>query len=296
MIAERAPAKVNLVLHVGPRREDGLHELASLFAAIDLADEVAVERATGGDDRVTCSGVPGENICDRALRSFRARTELGPLDVRIEKRIPVAAGLGGGSADAAAVLRAANRLSGDPLDEQALMDVAAEVGADVPSQIEPRHALVSGAGERVEPVELPGMALVLLPQDEGLSTADVYAEADRMGAIRPNVDPERLRAVTRGSLSVLAAAIENDLEPAALALRPELRERLASLRETGALAAAVTGSGPTVFGVFDAREHAREAARDLPGAIVAGLLPGEAAGATREARRADAPQSGRVWS
>lgn len=298
MILERAPAKVNLVLHVGPRRHDGLHELASLFAAIDLADDVAVELGVGGEDRVTCPGVSGPNVCERALRSFRARAgdEPAPLAVGIEKRIPVAAGLGGGSADAAAVLRAANRLSGDRLGPDALREVGAEVGADVPSQIAPGHLLVSGAGERVEPVELPDMALVLLPHDEGLSTAEVYAEADRIGATRSELDPEWLRAHAGGPLSDLVGAVENDLQPVAVALRPGLADRLASLRDAGALAAAVTGSGPTVFGVFETADDARRAARDLPGAIVAGLLPADAATPAGPARRADAPQSERQWS
>src|SRR4051812_38957676 len=112
MIRETAPAKVNLVLHVGPRRGDGLHELASLFASLDLADDVTVEPA--GQDEVLCAGVEGPNLAQAALEAFRAASgELPPLRVVIEKRIPVAAGLGGGSADAAAVLRAANTIAGD---------------------------------------------------------------------------------------------------------------------------------------------------------------------------------------
>src|SRR3954462_6744537 len=152
MIRETAPAKVNLVLHVGPRRSDGLHELASLFASLDLADDVTVEPAN--QDEVLCPGVEGPNLAQAGIDVFRQAAppaELPPLRVVIDKRIPVAAGLGGGSADAAAVLRAANAIAGSALPNDELRAIGARIGADVPSQIEPRHALVTGAGERVEP-------------------------------------------------------------------------------------------------------------------------------------------------
>ena len=122
-----------------------------------------------------------------------AAPELPPLRVTIEKRIPVAAGLGGGSADAAAVLRAANELAGRPLDADGLRALGAAVGADVPSQVEPRHALVTGAGEVVEPVELPPMTLLLRAGRRRASTADVYAQADALGTTRPSLDPDQVR-------------------------------------------------------------------------------------------------------
>lgn len=274
MIRERAPAKVNLLLHVGRPRDDGLHELCSLFASIRLSDDVTVEPSTAAADRVVCEGVDGENICQRALATFRAAIEgdLPALDVTIDKRIPVAAGLGGGSADAAAALRAANELAGRPLDPSALRTLAARVGADVPSQVEVGHALVTGAGERVEPIELPAMALVLVPQAEGLATADVYAEADRLGATRDRLDPQRVRALAKEPLPILAPELENDLQAAALWLRPTLADCIEGLYHRGALSAAVTGSGPTVFGVFEGDDDARSAADSLPGALVTNLL------------------------
>ena len=262
MIRERAPAKVNLLLHVGPTRADGLHELCSLFASIDLADDVTVEPAE--EDSVECADVPGPNLAAAAVSLFRAEAapELPPLRVRIDKRIPVAAGLGGGSADAAAALRAANRLADEPLDAGALRALGARLGADVPSQVEPRHALVTGAGEGVEPVELPPMTLLLLPAEEGLSTADVYGQADSLGTTRTDLDADRVRDLAARPLFELAAVLENDLEAAAVSLRPELAERMDALREAGAMTARVTGSGPTVFGVFRSGE-----APELPGAI-----------------------------
>jgi 4-diphosphocytidyl-2-C-methyl-D-erythritol kinase len=273
-IVERANAKVNLVLRVGPPRADGMHPLCSLFAALDLADEVVVEPVPGVDE-VICPGVAGDNLAAAAIAAFRATgpgAGLPPLRVEIRKRIPVAAGLGGGSADAAAVLRAANAIMGARLSPDELRGLAEWLGSDVPSQVEPAHAIVSGVGERVERVDLPSMTLVLVPQDDGLSTAAVYAELDRLGGHAHDLDPASLRSLARGSAAELARALANDLQPAALSLRPELAEPIAGLRDAGALGAQVSGSGPTAFGAFADRAAADRAAAGVPGAIVTGLL------------------------
>ena len=270
MVLELAPAKVNLVLQVGPRRADGLHDLSSIFASLDLCDELRFEPAER--DEVACHGVSGPNLVSAALDAFRARAGgLPPLRVEIDKRIPVAAGLGGGSADAAAALRAANALAGGPLSVPELREIGARIGADVPSQVAPRHALVTGAGEGVEPIELPEMTLVLVPAAEGLSTAAVYAEADRLPSTRPKLDPDALRRLAAAPLAAFARGLENDLEAAALSLRPELARTLAALREAGALAANITGSGPTAFGVFESLVEAEEAAALLSDALVTPL-------------------------
>ena len=273
MIAQRAPAKVNLLLHVGGTRPDGLHEICSLFAPIDLADELELEPlAADARDVVVCEGVEGANLVEVALAAFRASgADLPPLRVEVRKQIPVAAGLGGGSADAAAVLRAANELSARPLAMERLRAVAAGIGADVPSQLDPRPALVTGAGETVEPVDLPELALALVPAS-GLETAAVYAEADRLGSPRERLDPSAARALAASPVGELAAGLENDLEPAALSLRPELAARLEELGAAGALAARVTGSGPSVFGLFRDAEAAGSAASRVPGARVAIVL------------------------
>jgi 4-diphosphocytidyl-2-C-methyl-D-erythritol kinase len=267
-VEERAFAKLNLILHVGCPRVDGLHPLGSVFASIDLHDDVRVEAAEV--DGVDCVGIDGPNVAAAAVAAFRRRVaELPPLRVRIDKRIPVAAGLGGGSADAAAVLRAANRIAGDPLDLAALRELGAELGSDVPSQIDPRHALVSGVGEVVERVELPGFGALLVPQNPGLSTADVYAEFDRIGGGRRVVDLAALRSHTREM--ALLPVLGNDLQPAALALRPELGSVLVSLRGAGALGALVSGSGPTCFALFENRAAAEAAAARFAGAVVTSL-------------------------
>ena len=273
VLRELAYAKLNLVLHVGPLRDDGLHPLCSLVASIDLADEVTAEPADSGADSVDCAGVSGDNLAARALAEFRSRAgrELPPLAVKIDKRIPVAAGLGGGSADAAAVLRIANELAGSPLGREELLRLAADIGSDVPAQLVPGHALVEGAGERIEPVTLPSLTAVLIPDTDGLSTGAVYAELDRLAGVRDRLDPAPLVAAADGGAAALAAALENDLQQAALSLRPDLQERLDALSGAGALGAAVSGSGPTCFGLFTDRATADHAAAQLPGALVSEL-------------------------
>lgn len=273
---ELAFAKLNLVLHVGRPRDDGYHPLCSLFASIDLADEVEAGPAADGADRVDCLGVEGKNLALSALEAFRERSggELAPVSMRIGKRIPVAAGLGGGSADAAAVLRVANRMAGTPRDVAGLRELALAVGSDVPSQIEPGHSLVQGTGDVVEPVDLPALTAVLVPSGDGLSTGHVYGELDRLGGWRERLDPEPLRLLAERSLSdpaLLARGLDNDLEPAALSLRPELQRTLDRLRAEGALGAAVSGSGPTCFGLFGERAAGEAAAAAIPAALVADL-------------------------
>jgi 4-diphosphocytidyl-2-C-methyl-D-erythritol kinase len=258
-----APAKLNLCLFLGPRRDDGLHELCSLFEPLALADAIEVSEADR--DEVVCPGVEGENLAARALAALRGRSwGSPPLRIEIEKRIPVAAGLGGGSADAAAVLRLARGEVGN------LETLAAELGADVPSQLVPALALVQGAGERLERLPAPAShAVVLLPAGGGLDTADVFAEADRLGLGRGKDELEglagRLRAAAGGGASPLEYAdlLANDLEPAARSLRPDIGDALDALREAGAPLVFMSGSGPTAVGLFGALAPARSAAAKL---------------------------------
>ncbi|MEK6276569.1 MAG: 4-(cytidine 5'-diphospho)-2-C-methyl-D-erythritol kinase [Actinomycetota bacterium] len=267
-----APAKLNLCLYLGSAREDGLHELCSIFEPLTLVDRIEVSESDRDD--VICEGVEGRNLAVRALAALRERGWDGPpLRLEIEKRIPLAGGLGGGSADAAAVLRlAAGELDG-------LTELAAAIGADVPSQLDPGFALVGGAGELVEPLPPPGdHALVLLPHSTGLATAEVFAEADRLGLGR--VDTElaahrgRIREAAGSGASPLdyAELLVNDLEPAALSLRPSIAGSLDALRAAGAARALITGSGPTAFGLFADLDTAAEAAGAIgrPEAIVCG--------------------------
>jgi len=273
----RAPAKLNLCLYLGRPRDDGLHELRSLFCPLTLSDRIMVTESEA--DEVVCPGVDGPNLAEAALAGLRARGWLRPpVRIEIEKRIPVSAGLGGGSADAAAVLR----LAGDEVD--GLPELAAELGADVPSQLDQAFALVGGAGDVVEPLSPPRhFGVVLIAADDGLSTAEVYVEADRLGLGR---DPEELDSIAgelREAAGQGASPLEyhellvNDLAHAALSLRPAIGGALTALKHAGAEVALVTGSGPTAFGVFDDIAAADAAAGQLAprfaGAIVAGPDP-----------------------
>ncbi len=259
-----APAKLNLCLYVGPAREDGLHEIRSLFEPISLADDIEVTDAER--DSVECSpAVEGENLAEVALHTLREQGwEAQPVRLRIEKRIPVAAGLGGGSADAAAVLRLADA------EVEGVDRIARGLGADVLSQLRPAFAFVSGSGEIVDPLPRPAEhAFVLLPEREGLRTVDVYAEADRLGLSRDASDlskqAERVRAAAAAGACPLeyGELLVNDLQEAAISLRPEIESSLGALRDAGAARALISGSGPTSFGLFPDREKAEAAAAKL---------------------------------
>jgi 4-diphosphocytidyl-2-C-methyl-D-erythritol kinase len=259
----QAPAKLNLCLFLGRRRADGLHSLCSLFEPLALADAIEISRADG--DEVVCAAVEGENLATQALAALRERGWDGPpLRIEIEKRIPVAAGLGGGSADAAAVLRLGQGAVGD------LEALAADLGADVPSQLLPTLALVQGVGERVEPLPAPRPhAVVLLPGGGGLSTAAVFAEADRLGLGRDAEELSSLATELREAAGAGASPLEytgllaNDLEPAARSLRPEIGSALDTLREAGAPLSFLTGSGPTAVGLFPTLARAKSAAAQI---------------------------------
>jgi 4-diphosphocytidyl-2-C-methyl-D-erythritol kinase len=272
VIREAAPAKINLVLRIGPQQSNGLHAVASLFASLDLADEVEVEPAAA--DSVECKGVDGPNLAEHALRLIRGYAPwIPPLQVRITKRIPVAAGLAGGSADAAATLRAANSFQEVPFDDDHLRAIAAALGSDVPSQIAPAHCVVTGTGERVERVTLPAMAVVLITSGSGLATADVFRKADQMGLPRKHAEASDLRALAGEPVSTIAARLENDLQAATLRFRPELAGAIQTLLDADALGAQVSGSGPTVFGLYPDADAANAAAARIPGSVVTMVAP-----------------------
>ena len=260
---ERAPAKINLCLYLGPRRDDGRHELVTVFDAVSLFDDLKVTAAD--DDEVICEGVSGPNLVADALLALRAGGwEAPPVRVTITKRIPVAAGMGGGSADAAALLRLAPRLGTLP-NRRLLLEIAAWLGADVPSQLVPGPWLGTGTGARLQVApELAPYGLVVLPQPFPLSTADVYREADRLALGRSADELAAVRGRLTGSFA--RELIVNDLEPAALSLAPRLGETLGAIGRAGADDAIVCGSGPTLIGLFwgaDGGARAREAASRL---------------------------------
>lgn len=273
---ETAPAKVNLCLFLGPTRSDGRHELVTLFESISLADELELTVLDSGPDQVGCPGVEGPNLASAALRALRdAGWAAPPVRVEIDKRIPVAAGLGGGSADAAATLRLATAVEG--VADGVVERIARDLGADVPSQLSPGLWLGTGAGEVLEPVAgLAPHAYVIVPQPFPLATTRVYAEADRLGLPR---SAEEL-ADRRRALAVAASAgarlpdefVVNDLERASVSLAPAVSEALDELRRAGAAQALVCGSGPTVMGLYwggEAREGLQQVRGKYPQAVLA---------------------------
>ncbi len=269
LAAETAPAKINLCLWLGPTRLDGRHELVTLFDSISLCDELEV--SGGRTDEVVCAGVRGPNLVSDALSALRAAGwDAPPVAVRIRKRIPVAAGMGGGSADAAAMLRLAPRLAAIPAG--AVAEIAAGLGSDVPSQLAPGPSIGTGAGEVVEPLpDLPPYGVLVFPQALALSTAEVYREADRLGLPRPADELVSLRAELRAALPdcLPTHLIGTDLQAAAMSLAPGIADALSVASGAGADHVLVCGSGPTVIGVYHGSEglaRASAAAGQLSGA------------------------------
>jgi 4-diphosphocytidyl-2-C-methyl-D-erythritol kinase len=291
-LTELAPGKVNLSLFLGPPRPDGRHELVTVFESVSLFDELCVEEFTCGSDRVICRGVDGPNLVADAVEALRGQGwDAKPLRIEIVKRIPVAAGMGGGSADAAALLRLAPQLA--PVSAAAVDALAAELGADVPAQLEPGLALGLGVGDVVQPrAALAPHAFVVVPLQAQLSTAAVYAEADRRGLPRSREEVEEWsgeldRALQRDA-RLPDALLVNDLEPAARALCPAIDGALDAVRGTGADQVLVCGSGPTVAGVYWGQDGAMRADRGadglrdrFPGAIAADPVSSQAFGKIR---------------
>ncbi|MCW3023569.1 MAG: 4-(cytidine 5-diphospho)-2-C-methyl-D-erythritol kinase, partial [Conexibacter sp.] len=240
----RAPGKINVCLYLGPTREDGRHELVSIMQSVTLADRLRLE-AGDGRDEVQCPGVDGDNLVSAAIERFRVATgwDGDAVRISIDKRIPIAAGMAGGSADAGAALRLLARASGLE-DGEVLHDIAMALGADVPAQVRPGRVLATGAGEHIERV--PGVtryAVLVVPGDGPLLTADVFREADRLALPRDAAGLDAaLRDVRAGLPDLPDALCVNELQPAALSLRPELERTLAQVRDAGADVAMVSGS------------------------------------------------------
>ncbi len=273
----RVPAKINLHLSCGPLRADGYHELTTVYQAISLYDELHAVRADALTLTVDGEGA-GElplddgNLVVRAVRALATRVGVEPrVRLHLSKHIPVAAGLAGGSADAAAALVACDALWGSGLSRDELAKVAAEVGSDVPFLVLGGTALGTGRGEQVNPVlATGGWNWVVAVANGGLPTPAVYTELDRLRARelapRPAGTPDKLLAALRQhDPAVLADVLANDLQPAAVSLRPQLRTTLRAGRDEGALGALVSGSGPTCLFLAKDAEHATALAARLAG-------------------------------
>ncbi|GHH80068.1 4-diphosphocytidyl-2-C-methyl-D-erythritol kinase [Streptomyces sulfonofaciens] len=293
-VTVRVPAKVNVQLAVGAVRPDGFHDLANVFLAVGLYDEVTV--APADELRVTCSG-PGadqvpldrSNLAARAALALANRTGRVPhVHLHIAKDIPVAGGMAGGSADGAGALLACDALWGTGATRAELLELAAALGSDVPFSLVGGAALGTGRGERLRELPVGGaFHWVFALADGGLSTPAVYREFDRLAAGRdepvppPVASGALLTALRDGDPTALAATLGNDLQPAALSLYPSLADTLATGTKAGALAALVSGSGPTTaFLTADAT-----AARTVADALLD-------SGTCRAARVAQAPAPG----
>lgn len=267
-VTVRVPAKVNVQLAVGGARPDGFHDLANVFLAVGLYDEVTV---TPADElRVTCAGpdvaqVPLDrtNLAARAALELARRYGIDPaVHLHIAKDIPVAGGMAGGSADGAGALLACDTLWGTNASRDELLDICAELGSDVPFSLVGGAALGTGRGEQLRALEVGGtFHWVFAMAERGLSTPAVFREFDRMNeGVRvpePVASQELLDALAKGDAGALARTVSNDLQPAALSLFPALADTLATGRAAGALAALVSGSGPTTAFLAPDEESAR---------------------------------------
>lgn len=281
-----APAKINLSLHVGARRPDGFHELATVYQAVDLYDHVGASvrddgglsvRTVDGHGRAIAGLDSSQHLALRAAAALRERYR-GTRGVHLDvvKNIPIAAGMAGGSADAAAALvacAAAWRLDAPPAE---LQDLAASLGSDVPFALTGGTAVGTGRGERVQPVTATMPThWVMVSSSPGLSTPAVYASADRSGHVRPAapaVDARLLSALASGDRQALAGLLHNDLQAPAMSLRPGLADVLAAGTAAGALAGIVSGSGPTLLLLIDGADAAAVTAHVAP--VAAAVLAG----------------------
>ncbi|MFT3796866.1 4-(cytidine 5'-diphospho)-2-C-methyl-D-erythritol kinase [Microbacterium sp.] len=258
----RAPGKINIAFDVGDVQPDGYHDVASVYQAVSLFEDVwastADEYAITVTGDLDISGVPLDeaNLALRAARlvAEHVRWDAG-IQLHVHKGVPVAGGMGGGSADAAAALLAVNELLDGRLTTAELQELGATLGADVPFAVLGGTAIGTGRGDELAPALVRGrFDWVLVTNPDGLSTPAVYRELDRLRAVPdiapehgvPQVDPAVLQALRAGDAVALAGALRNDLQEAALSLRPELGDVLAAGRRAGALAGIVSGSGPTI--------------------------------------------------
>jgi len=282
----RAHAKINVFLRVLGRRDEGFHDIETLVLPISLHDVVTATQAPPGvrtlhvdGDRELARAVEtglGDNLAGRAVEALARRTGRGTSDagieLRIDKRIPVAAGLAGGSADAAAALLATDEVWGCGLGREAALEIGAELGSDVPAMLAGEPVLATGRGERLTAVHAASTWWVLRPFDLGVRSADAYAWWDETPATGP--DPGVLvAALETGDVELLGDALFNDLQPPVAARHPEIADVHEAFLEAGALGAVMSGSGPTVAALARHIAHAEALAQAVPGSIVVGEPP-----------------------
>ncbi|MFH1566647.1 MAG: 4-(cytidine 5'-diphospho)-2-C-methyl-D-erythritol kinase [Gemmatimonadota bacterium] len=264
-----ARAKINLGLKVVGRRPDGYHDIVSVFQSVDLADELHFEPAS--EDGLTCSdpalSVGPDNLVRRATAAFRAAGGGSPVHIHLDKRIPTGSGLGGGSADAASTLTGLNELAGHPLDAAALSRLGAVLGSDVPFALGGGTALVTGRGERLAALDWEGPApcFVLVYPGVEVSTAWAYRHLDLGRLTGPSPYLSFLDSLCGGRLDGwrLLSVLENDFLPLVEGAKPIVAEVRSQLCRLGARVSSMSGSGSTVYGVFDDRSAAQKACSRL---------------------------------
>ncbi len=277
-----APGKVNLFFRVGPLKDNGFHDVASLYLAVDLRETVTAQIST--DYSVKVSGSLGDfqllavptdesNLVVKVAKQIKAEAgtpEAIKVALGIDKHVPVAGGMGGGSADAAAALLATNELLRAGLSEARLYEIAADLGSDVPFSLMGSAAIGVGRGDELTKVEsLAPIHLVLIFDDQGLSTPAVYRRLDELRAERaeqvesPEVNRHLIRALQNGNPFEIAELLHNDLEEAAISLRPDLKIKMTTALQHGALRVMVSGSGPTLLALASSEVAAMQLARSL---------------------------------
>lgn len=297
----RAPGKINLMLHVGAVQSDGYHPLATVFQAVSLYEDVyahlASELSVSFRGSVDTTGLVGDDtLVHRAARlvagqlseAQREALNVAPghlpgVRIVVEKHVPIAGGMGGGSADAAATLLACNDIWNVGLDRAALIELAAELGADVPFALQGGTAMGVGRGDVLTPLLAGAQShWVLVTAPFGLSTPAVYGQLDIMRAAgnapsrldHPTVPAETITAIRDGDYPAYSSVLDNDLQIAAFTLEPRLREQVRRLEQQTALGAIVSGSGPTIALLAPDEDSAQRVAAEVGGIAVVGGVPG----------------------
>ena len=284
-VSASAPGKINIFFKVGALKSDGYHDVLSIYQALDIRETVTVADSSRwkvsvsgalSDEQIAAVPTGEDNLVVRAAKSIGQLanlTRVSELSFEITKNVPVAGGMGGGSADAAAAMLAVDELWDTQVDGEALMKAAAELGADIPFALLGGTAIGIGRGDKLDPIDyVQKLHWVLVPMDAGLSTPRVYAKLDEMRAAKgqdptlvpvPEVPYELIDALVHGDAREVAKHLHNDLQEAAVALMPELSITMHAGLAAGALAAMVSGSGPTIAMLAESEEAAESIANHL---------------------------------
>ena len=274
-VTRRAHAKLNVFLRVLGARDDGYHDIETVILPLELHDVVTAEPAEGfavevsGQRAGELARAGGEALVDRAARAWAHETDRATPDatIAVDKRIPVAAGLGGGSADAAATILALDELHGTGLDTETLLGIAAAVGSDVPALLLGGPVYADGRGDRVTSVHAQTTHWVVVPASFAVRTPDAYAWWDETGESGPDAGAV-IAALEAGNDEILGPGLFDDLQPVVAARHPEVADTIAALLDAGALGAVMSGSGPTVVALARHMAHADQIAAEVPGAFV----------------------------